>query len=56
MISVSFRNRHEEPGVKVNIRREKVRENSLEVLTNRNSKADSLNYSVSLQLEMSTRG
>lgn len=49
MISVSFRNRHKEPGVKVNIRKEKAGENSLEVLTNRNSKADSLNCSVSLQ-------
>lgn len=46
MISMSFINRHGKPGVEVNIRKEKENNNS-ENLTNRNSKADSLNGSVS---------
>lgn len=53
---MSFRNRHGKPGVKVNTRKEKAEENNLEILTSRNSKADSLNCSVMLQGEISTRG
>lgn len=47
MISMSFINRHGKPGVEVNIRKEKAKENNLRNLTNRSSKADSLNCSVS---------
>lgn len=36
MISMSFRNRYRKPGIKVNIRKEKVEKNNLEILTNRN--------------------
>lgn len=39
---MSFINRHGKSGVEVNIRKEKAKENNLENLTNRNSKADSL--------------
>lgn len=50
---MSFINRNEKPVVEVNIRKEKEKNNS-ENLTNRNSKADSLNCSVFT--EKSTRG
>lgn len=46
MISMSLRNRHRKPGAKVNIRKKKAEENNLEIITKRNSKADSLNCSV----------
>lgn len=56
MISMSFRNRHRKPGAKVNIRKERAEENNSEIITKRNSKADSLNCSVTLQYEISPRG
>lgn len=43
---MSFINRHGKPVVEVNIRNEKEKENNSANLTNRNSKADSLNCSV----------
>lgn len=53
---MSFRNRHRKPGAKVNIRKERAEENNLEIITKWNSKADSLNCSVTLQYEISPRG
>lgn len=47
MISMSFINRHGKPVIEVNIRKERENENNLGNLTIRNSKADSLNCSVS---------